>query len=251
MIRVGWLHDVPPFIGGAELTERELRAHAPDGVELVDCPPGGVETCDRYAIHNCITYSLDDIRAAVRRPAVKYWNDVGSWYDEAVRRLLDRRATPICCSPLQADYMGHPAARLIPPAVDLDRFERAAAAGEDERAGAVSVGSWRNRGKGAHATRAWGEQHGGVDFYGGGVFAPPDARPIAYEGVPALLARYRTFVHLPDVIEPFGRGVAEAWAAGCELIVNGLVGAAWWITENREALRTAGEDFWAAVLGES
>jgi hypothetical protein len=32
--------------------------------------------------------------------------------------------------------------------------------------------------------------------------------------MPALLAQYETFVHLPIVIEPFGRLVAEAWAAG-------------------------------------
>jgi hypothetical protein len=38
--------------------------------------------------------------------------------------------------------------------------------------------------------------------------------------MPALLAQYETFVFLPTVIEPFGRLVAEAWAAGCELVVE-------------------------------
>jgi glycosyltransferase involved in cell wall biosynthesis len=66
--------------------------------------------------------------------------------------------------------------------------------------------------------------------------------------MPALLARYETFVHLPVVIEPFGRLIAEAWAAGCAVVTNNLVGAKWWITENPDGLYTAGEDFWKVVL---
>jgi hypothetical protein len=95
----------------------------------------------------------------------------------------------------------------------------------------------------------WAEGNGGVDFYGGGAFAPAGSREIAPEGVPAILARYRTFVFLPDVIEPFGRCVAEAWAAGCQIVTNGLVGAGWWIRERPENLRTAAADFWGAVCG--
>jgi hypothetical protein len=248
-MRVGWLHDVPPFVGGAELTERELRAAAPDGVELVDCPPGRVEPCERYAIHNCVTYDADDIRLATGAPAFKYWNDVGSWYPEEVRELLDARATPICCSPLQQDYMGLAKALLIPPPVELERFYAAAEGTNGHRAGAVSVGSWRNRGKGAHRAAAWAAGNGGIDFYGAGPFAPSDAREIAYQGMPALLARYATFVFLPEVIEPFGRSVVEAWAAGCEIVINGLVGARYWIEQRPDALRTAAADYWTAILG--
>jgi len=62
------------------------------------------------------------------------------------------------------------------------------------------------------------------------------------------MARYQTFVFLPTVIEPFGRTVAEAWAAGCEIVTNGLVGARYWLEENPDALDTAAEDFWGVVL---
>jgi glycosyltransferase involved in cell wall biosynthesis len=66
--------------------------------------------------------------------------------------------------------------------------------------------------------------------------------------MPALLAEYERFVFLPTVIEPFGRTVVEAWAAGCEIITNGLVGARYWMEEDPGALETAGEDFWRVVL---
>jgi glycosyltransferase involved in cell wall biosynthesis len=112
----------------------------------------------------------------------------------------------------------------------------------------VSVGSWRNYGKAPHKVAEWGAQNGGVDFFGGGFLAPPGSQEVAYEAMPALLASYETFVFLPTVIEPFGRVVAEAWAAGCELVVNGHVGAAYWIKENPEAIETAAEDFWKVLL---
>jgi hypothetical protein len=39
----------------------------------------------------------------------------------------------------------------------------------------------------------------------------------------------------------------EAWAAGLELVVNRLVGARYWITDNPDGLETAAEDFWKVV----
>ena len=80
---------------------------------------------------------------------------------------------------------------------------------------------------------------------------PTVVRPVAldtYQGMPALLARYSTFVYLPMVIEPFGRVVAEAWAAGCEVITNELVGARYWIEQDPGALETTAGDFWDLVV---
>ena len=37
-MRVGWIADDPGYVGGAELTQAEFRAAAPEGVEVVDCP---------------------------------------------------------------------------------------------------------------------------------------------------------------------------------------------------------------------
>ena len=65
--------------------------------------------------------------------------------------------------------------------------------------------------------------------------------------VPATLAQYETFVFLPTALEPFGRAVVEAWAAGLELVVNRNVGAIYWIENDPGALDSAAADFWTLV----
>jgi glycosyltransferase involved in cell wall biosynthesis len=246
-MRVGWLADVPDLPGGAEFTQAEFKAAAPEGVEIVDCPPGNVDpSCDRYVIHNCVQYSLADFNWPGYRPVTKFWHDVGPWIQAEVREWMDTNATYICCSPLQAEHMGIEA-HVIPPPVDLERFSRAGARVNGHRVGAVCVGSWRNYGKAPHKVAQWAAQNEPVDFYGGGFLAPPGSEEIAQEKMPDLLARYSTFVFLPTVIEPFGRVVAEAWAAGCAIVTNELVGAAYWIQENPEAIETAAADFWNVV----
>lgn len=264
MTRVGWLADEAGYVGGAELTTSEFRAAAPGSVEIVDCPPDRIDTgCDAYVIQNCVLYSEDQFsKLPADRPVFKYWHDVGPHLQPGVRDWLDNHAQAIYCSPAQHQYMaslgaaGHGGARsgqawqgavYVPPPVDLARFEQAAVEANG-RSGAVSVGQWRNYGKAPHRAAEWAAGNGGIDFFGAGVFAPQGSREVAYEAMPALLAQYRTFVFLPVVIEPFGRLVAEAWAAGCEVVTNNLVGAKWWIEENPGGLETAAEDFWRAVL---
>jgi len=70
--------------------------------------------------------------------------------------------------------------------------------------------------------------------------------PVPQQFVPEILWRYERFVFLPTTVEPFGRAVVEAWAAGCELIVNRNVGALHWI-ESPDGLQSASADFWRLV----
>jgi len=253
-MRVGWLVDYTDAPGGAELTQAEFRAAAPDGVEVVDCPPGDIDMdCDRYVVQNCVRYSIQDMLdlEACKVPVVKYFHDVAPWLTEEVRAWLDTHATPICCSPIQAAHMGLEDAVCIPPPVDLTRFEEAASRVNGGRSGAVCIGSWRNHGKAPHKAAEWAEQNNrAVEFFGEGAWAPPSAKPVLYEHMPMLLASYETFVFLPTVLEPFGRLVAEAWAAGCEVVTNNLVGARWWIENDPAAMDTAAQDFWRVVLGD-
>jgi hypothetical protein len=250
MTRVGWLVDNADMTGGAELTQAEFRAAAPDGIEIVDCPAGGVvQGLDIYVVHNNVQYTLADM-AQINGPCIRYWHDVGPHLQPGVREWLDAYATPICCSPIQAEYMGLLDPLCIPPPVDLKRFEQAAAGVNGDRSGVVCVGSWRNFGKAPHKAAEWARDNGtSIEFYGGGIAAPNGSRQIAYEDMPALLAAFQTFVFLPMVIEPFSRTVVEAWAAGCEIVTNGLVGALHWIQEDPGAMDTAGEKFWDVVLG--
>jgi len=250
MTRVGWLADVPTGPpGGAELTQAEFKAAAPEGAEIVECPPDCVdETCDAYVIQNCVSYSLADLQAIRDKPAVKYWHDVGPWLQEDVRAWLDEHTTAVCCSPAQADYMGLSDAILIPPPVDLERFVKAAQDATEERTGAVSIGSWRNYGKAPHRAAEYAAGNGGIDFYGDGVLAPTDSRAVRYEDMPALMARYKTLVFLPTVLEPFGRVIAEGWASGMEIVTNRLVGSLHWIENDPGAIETAAQDFWTQVM---
>ena len=246
-MRVGWLTDEPTAPGGAELTQAEFRDAAPEGVEIVDCPAGAVDlSCDRYVVHNCVQYTLEDLQPLEGKPVVKYWHDVGPWLGHGVRWWLDDNALNVCCSPIQAEHMSLDAV-CIPPPVDLDRFSEAAAHVNGNRRGTVSVGSWRNYGKAPHKAAEWAQSRGGIDFYGGGPLAPQGSSEVPYEEMPGLLAGYQTFVFLPTVLEPFGRVVAEAWAAGCEIVTNGLVGARYWLETDPEAITTAADDFWGLV----
>lgn len=248
MIRVGWLVDRVPDVGGAELTQAEFRAAAPDGIEIVDCPAGAVDfSCDLWVIHNCVTYTLADVEPLTGKPVVKYNHDVGPHVQPDVKAWLRGNATHVFCSPAQRDHMGLDG-ELVPPPVDLDRFRAAASRVNGTRSGICSVGSWGNAGKAPHRAAEWAVGRGGVDFYGSGAYAPEGAANVAYDAMPHLLAGYETFVFLPVVLEPFGRVVAEAWAAGCEVITNGLVGAKWFIENEPEAIESAAVDFWRLVV---
>ncbi len=240
-MRVAWLADNPGYLGGAELTQAEFRAAAPKGVEVIEFPPGAdLPDLDAAVVHNCMTYpqnALDGFSG----PIYRYHNDVNHAPLDA-----DLDATHIFCSPLQRERMGMEG-ECIPPAVDLDSFRHYASG--NHRKGAVCIGRMAY-GKGLHLLAEYPEP---VDVYSSVSFASGgNARskgPIQPSYVPQILARYERFVFLPTALEPFGRAVVEAWAAGLELVVNKNVGALHWITEHPTKLDSAGADFWEVVCG--
>jgi glycosyltransferase involved in cell wall biosynthesis len=72
--------------------------------------------------------------------------------------------------------------------------------------------------------------------------------PIAYENLPTIYNRARTFAHLPEWIEPMGRAVVEAGLCGCELVLNDRVGVTSYERQDwRDPSRVArnAERFWA------
>lgn len=245
-MRVGWLADdhTPP--GGAELAAAALRAAAP--CDVIECPPGNVTPgLDRYVVHNCVNYKPADLEPIGAAPIVKYLHDRWPHGDVDVRTALLARARLIFSSPLHRDRYPwpNPGGALIPPPLEFCE------APEAERRGTVCIGTYLGPGKGGHLIDEWAVRHGPVDFYGWGAHAPRkvnDKGPLRHSDIPAVLARYERFVHLPVALEPFGLAVAEAWVAGCELVTNRNVGCLWWIENNPEALHTAAEDFWAEVL---
>jgi len=251
-MKVGWITDRPNYVGGAEITQRAFRQCAPERIEFTACPPGGVvPELDVYLAHNVVEYELADLERIGGRPVVWYHHDLSPWIAPEVRGWLDERARHIFCSPLQADnYVSKLAGHdLIPPAMDLSGFRPDV---PQVRSGNVSIAQWRGHGKGGQQLAAWSARHGDVDVYGTGELVPGGGNlhhrgPLEEHQVAETLWRYERFVFLPTAIEPFGRCVAEAWAAGCNLTVNGNVGALHWIREDPGKLDTAGRDYWEAV----
>jgi hypothetical protein len=253
-MRVAWLADSYPVAGGAELTQAEFRAAAPGGVEILDCAPGdleGLARCDVACIHNSISYPPETVEALAGKPALRYWHDLarpGTIADTPLAHWALGHARNVFTSPLHRDRFPYEVAdaEVIPPAIALGRYASSA----KRPRGACWLGSGQHAGKGLLQASEWAREHEPVDFWG--IVALPEtpwARikgPVPHEHVPTILRLYRRFVFLPTTTEPFGRAVAEAWAAGCELIVNRNVGALHWL-EHPEKIESAGRDFWALV----
>ena len=185
---------------------------------------------------------------------VRYWNDIAPSGDHDLTRWLLGSATNVFCSPIHAERFpwwngNQQNFHLIPPPVDYRPF-REAARKETEKQGTVSVAAWRGWGKVPHLVYRWAERTGTeVHFAGGGQLAPKDSKQVLYTDMPYFLAGFERFVYLPTQLEPFCRLVAEADAAGCEVVANRLVGALYWLEHDRAALETATDDFWKLVTG--
>lgn len=253
-MRLGWLQDPETdVIGGAELSCRELLRHVPEHIEVVPCPPGAIEDCDAYAVFNCTRYGIETIGKVRGKPVVKFCYDVWPHGDARLRDWLLRDAKAVVFqSPAHREHFGWPVRApeaIMPPALDLAPFR--AVADAPERAGTLWIGQMTGEHKGIGAAIAWAERHGPVDFYGAGATpSGPNVTycgQVAYETVPALMATYERFLFLPQAMEPFCRTVAEAWAAGCELVVNENVGAKWWIDNAPERIESGARLFWELI----
>lgn len=243
------------YTGGAEMSAFAARETAPDGVEIVTCHAGDVTgSVDAYVVHNCTSYDRSIIPLLKKKPVIKRVYDVWPHGDPDLRLwLLANSAAVLLSGPLQQEAMAWQVTApvtFVPSGVDVKRFRNAA---PKKRKGVVMVARlWP--GKGIDRVRQWAQENEVVvDVYG---FGPEEKQvhgalnyrgPVEYAELPQLLAGYETFVFLPSQVEPFSRTTAEAWAAGCKLVVNGNVGALWWIENQPEALENAAQGFWEAV----
>ena len=262
MIKVGWLADDSSVLGGAELSTGALALYRPDFIELVMMPPEEVsaEHVDCFVVLNCSSYPAEIISELAQRPVIKSVRDLWIYAGSSELRdwLLKESALVIFSSHLHRRRFTFRVAvptAIVHPPVDLDRF-RAAAAVTRHREGVIWFGNMLNEGKGVREAVEWADEHETeVHFWGHGAFSAHVAGRfakycgmIAYESAPALLASYEKFLFLPRWPEPYGRTTVEAWAAGCELILNERVGAKEWITDNSETLARSGVGmFWDLV----
>ena len=254
--RVGWLADEGDYKGGAELESDFLQRAAPSWAEVVRIPAGAKPPeCDVYVVHNCVQYDRWLKWDLAGKPVIKRVHDTWPDGDPFLRAwLLNEAHTVILSSPKHREvfrwHIGAPVVYLPSPTAPAPALNGTA------RKGAVSINRWWP-GKGVAALKQWAIDNGKtVDVYGFGPQIEEITHPLVFKGalrpsqVAEVLSHYEQFVFLPDGFEPFSRVVVEAWKAGCELVINGNVGARHWLETDPAALDDQGERFWS-IVGEA
>ena len=264
-MKIGWLADQIGYIGGAEISGSMLVNHAPDWAEIEFCPANRrpPDDIDLWMLQNVVTYDARWCEVLFGAPIIKEFRDPWHPGDPIFRRfVLDTAGLLIYNSKLARDrcpwYQGQPTA-IVPPPVDLEVF-RDAALPDEQRSGNLFVGRI-DFAKGVHRAIDWALGTGeSLDIYGTGEFGwgrdlPQRIRfhgPQAYTRMPLLFGQAKRFVFLPGAYESYSRTTVEAWAAGCELILDqDKIGAIEWLRENPQAIEmdAAIGAFWNTVSG--
>lgn len=252
MVKLGWLHDQLDIVGGAEISGSYLTAphNVPDGVEVVMCrhdrrPPAGI---DAFVLTNVITYDSHHwIEELEGKTVIKHFRDPWHPGDVIFRRwVLDHAALVIFNSMMAARSCPWPMRSrdtrftVVPPPVDLAWF-RSKALPPEERDGNIFVGRI-DFAKGAHRAIDWALANDEpLDLYGemnpqfqGLITGIPgnirfhNQQP--YDSMPMIYGKAKRFVFLPGAEESYSRTTVEAWAAGCELVIDeSKIGATEWL----------------------
>jgi glycosyltransferase involved in cell wall biosynthesis len=260
MVKIGWLADQVGIVGGAELSGHALIQHAPEWAEVRFCPnnrrpPDDIEL---FILQNVVTYGRrwNDILAQGK--IIKHFRDPWHPGDPVFRRfVLDNVDKVLFNSPLAMGKCPWPfdaPVGFAPPPVDLEAFRSAA---QDEREGNIFVGRVDML-KGYHRAFDWALRNGEtLDVYGKlGRNVYIDEPFVNYHGeqpyaaLPAIYGKAKRFIFLPAGRESYSRTTVEAWAAGCELVLDReKIGAVWWIEQHPESLDEgpACEMFWQEV----
>ena len=259
--KIGWLQSNIGIVGGSELSCSALVSNAPAWAEVVLCPPyrRPPQDIDLFVIQNSTTYDTRWIEELMLKPVVRQVRD--PWYagSSLLRRwTLENAALLVFSSPIHLESFAYEfdvPYHIIPPPVNLEPF-RGASQPEDERRGTVFVGRVDIY-KGAPACIDWALRTGeelaliGKPLMGFGQL-PPFIRlkgEVPYAQMPTILGSAARYIAMPEWPEAFGRSVVEAWAAGCELLLKGRIGAQWWIENEPETLgfEKPVALFWSAI----
>lgn len=260
--KIGWLQSDIGIQGGAEMSCGALMSNAPEWVEGYICPPTKrpPRDLDAFIIQNSTTYTQRWIEELALKPIIRHVRDPWFAGDAVLRRwILDYAALLIFSSPPQVEAFAYPFDApyvVLPVPVDLRAFKDAAKPAE-ERKGTVFVGRVDIY-KGAHRVIDWALRTGeALKVVGDNRYMSFGDLPehiefvgqVGYKEMPELLGAAKRYIAFPEWPEAFGRSVAEAWAAGCELLIEGRVGAQWWIDNEPERIGFDGPiaEFWAAI----
>lgn len=221
--------------------------------ELVPCrpdrrPPNDI---DAFILHGDL-FDRRWIEVLADKPLMAHRH--GGWYtgDPIMRRwVLDNADLVTFNSPKQRELFRFDVnirEDFVPLPIDVDRFMLRS----NDRKGTIYLGLiWPAKGIAYTVDWAIRNSHP-VDFYGVAMaksllrdIVEPCryCGPVDYGDVPATLAKYKRFVFFPHEPDLYARTVVEAWAAGCELILQGDEKAFWdWF--DPEACKLAPMIFW-------
>lgn len=259
-MKIGWLGD-RIITGGTEMSCDDFKAAAPDWVsEIVDCPASKrpPPDIDAFIAESCVTYREQWTDELWDKPVICRISDQWPFGSTIFKRwLLDNARLLTFNSPIHRERFHYEIKApwcLVPAPVDMERFRQAA---QEERSGNVCVGRVEPA-KGTHMAIDWALRTGeplrlyGKEQSGYILWSELPERirymgELAYAEVPQILGSAQRFVFFPIGPESFGRTVAEASAAGCELVVDGDIGALWWLEHKPEAIEKAAQIFWTEV----
>ena len=259
--KCGIVMDVPNAIGGAELSMQKMVEDIPDLFEPIMISPFNfeqVEECDIYVVGNCTMFPPQLIDVLQGKPVVKYVMDRwvhGSW---RLRTWLLENAKLVLVSPdlLKKSPWVYNDYDLVPSPVDIGLFSRAKI-DREVNGGKNDKAIWLGRmhhNKGVHnAIRYAEEKNIELHMFGHGDVGLAGKRymgSLEPEEVPEVLAMYKTFIFLPNEFDACPRTIIEAWAAGCQLVLNDRIGSSYWINNenNVHDLYLATENFWDIVV---
>ena len=272
MVKIGWLHDQLGVVGGAEISGQYLTAphNLPEGVQVCACPNTKRPPLDidAYVLQNTITYQGEHwIGELEGKPLIKHFRDPWHPGDIIFRRwVLDNADLLIFNSEMARRNFPWPIrseakVTFVPPPVDIEMFASKALPAE-EREGNVFVGRV-DFAKGAHLAIDWALMHNEpLDLYGEVnpqfkelVFGVPESIRFysqqPYDAMPGIYGRAKRFVFLPGAEESYSRTTVEAWAAGCELVIDRRkIGAMEWLERGPELFNkdVAIRQWWKVVL---
>lgn len=252
--------------GGAEISAVSSLRKLPNKIKVTGIPPATLfnpDQFDGFLLNNTTMYGPEMMQMLKGKPVIKVLHD--NWETEYPinRTWMINNAHLFYSSPLHLDILKRwnldlSRMSMVPQPIDYVEMYNLKQKGSSQRVPYTYM--WAGRyvsGKGFDQTRRWAIQRGidQVDCFGSRPYKVPvtlkppmiDKGVVPWSTLMERMLMYENLVFHPEVPEPFGRVVAEAYLMGMKIYTNEKVGAIYWINERPHDLRNSITLFWNQV----